>query len=256
YFKLLKVIGFVRQTKLTVMYQGQTVINNQSGQLSITDLYKSEERSISLEYINDGEVEYTLSLSSDLNLSTKTLVLNLGIKETVQVKIRMSDASSRKTSTIDINSTNISRPCVTLTFLCESQLPQLGFPSEITKEIRIGQSVDMEQLWMNISRSIKLIECDISIKNLGKSAANIQYIQLLSSKEYQYYPTDFRSFHPIIQFKASDIFTGIPYHLEFKIPILEISPKAFFNIGVIKNEKIFKPSIILRIFEILILQMM
>ncbi|CAF1185445.1 unnamed protein product [Didymodactylos carnosus] len=273
YFKLLKVIGFVRQTKLTVMYQEQTVINNQSGQLSITDLYKSEERSISLEFINDGEVEYTLSLSSDLNLSTKTLVLNPGIKETVQVNICMSDASSRKTSTIDINFTNISRPRLTLTLLRESQLPHLRFPLEITKEIRIGQSADMEQLWMNKSRSMKPIECDISIKNVGKSAANIKYIQLLSSKDStkilsskfivtpdklllnpltdktlkcQYYPTDFRNFHPIIQFKSGDIFTNIPYHLEFKIPILEISPKAFFDIGVIKNEKIFKPSIILR----------
>ncbi|CAF1360663.1 unnamed protein product [Adineta steineri] len=273
YFKLIKVIGFIRQPKLMVSYQGQIVINNQSGQLSITDLYKSEERLISLEYLNDGEVEYTLSLSSELNLSTKALILSPGMKETVQINIAMNNISSRKTATININFMNINRSRLTLTIICELQTPNLRFPYEITKEIRIGQSADMEQLWMNTTRSIKPIECDILIKNLGRSVTNVKYIQILSSKDStkilsskfivtpdklllnastdktvkcQYYPSDFRDFEPFIQFKYGDTITRIPYKLTFKIPILEILPKAFLDIGVINNGKTFTSPITFR----------
>ncbi|CAF1361600.1 unnamed protein product [Adineta steineri] len=272
YLKMIKVVGFIRQPKLTISYQGQTVINNQSGQLLITDLYKSEERLISFEYFNDGEVEYALSLSSTLNLSTKTLVLSPGMKETVQINIVMNNTSSRKTATIDINFMNINRSRLTLKIICESQILDLRFPSEIKEEIRIGQSADMEQLWTNITRTMKPIECDISIKNLGRSLTNVKYMQILSKDstkilsskfivtpdklslnastdktvKCQYYPCDFRDFESIIQFKYGDTFTKIPYKLTFKIPILEISPKAFLDIGVIKNEKTFKSSITLR----------
>ena len=83
--KWLKVLGQVRRTRLLVSHQGRVIMDNvQSGRLSLSDFDKGEKRRLSLQFRNDGEVEYALRLqSSTLKLFVDNVTM--GAKETKDV---------------------------------------------------------------------------------------------------------------------------------------------------------------------------
>ncbi|CAF1045122.1 unnamed protein product [Didymodactylos carnosus] len=182
--------------------------------------------------------------------------------------------SSTQNYTLDIAFTNSKRH-LELQLICETSSSKLTFsPTNIQREIRIGQTADMSILWDDMLSKIKPIETKMSINNSGNASANIKYAHIVlvngrqkmlsstflmkpdqlwlkpsqeSTIQFQYYAVDLRDFSSIVNLKSnsSETLLNIPYYLKFKLPILQTTPHALFDIGLINFGKSYKSFILL-----------
>ncbi|CAF4720215.1 unnamed protein product, partial [Rotaria sp. Silwood2] len=131
-FKLFKVLGYIRQTHLMLLYQGRIIMdNNQSNRLLIPDFYKNEKRRISIELQNTGQIEYTLRLHSPtLKLITNDIHMPINEKKTIDIEIQMNN-NQHQEFILNIDFINNKRQCQ-LIFVCETSF------ADITYSIRNG----------------------------------------------------------------------------------------------------------------------
>ena len=271
--KWIKVCAQIRETHLTVSYNGYRILNNTtSGRLTIDDFYKGEKRIIPIEFHNSGPVAFTLRISWDHSKhDVVELKLNPGDTKKLEKEIQMPVGLGRTSFNQSIEFVNINRSCQWI-LTCEtasSVLTQKFATADNRQLIKIAQLSDME----NIMRRNLDFECQVYFKNLSKASATLCFSRLVSRQDstkvlstrfriephnvlikpntdmavqFIYSAVDLRTLEANVELSSNTSVQPLiyPFVVDFQMPVLEIIPRTVVDIGIIQNGKITKEKIL------------
>ncbi|CAF4351995.1 unnamed protein product, partial [Rotaria sp. Silwood2] len=271
--KAIKINAKIQQHSLEIRYQDRTIDKNQSQYvLTMNNFYQGERRTLPIEFINNGPVEYTLRLKSQsIKSSISELQLPVNKKENINLEIQMPNNCISQTFNLEIGFLS-SRHQYYLVLQCETIEPTMTYTTSNPQNkhiISINQKGDMDLIQDKTLGTLQPVSQEVKFKNTSRATATFHFLQVTNAQnpslslpsrfkimpdnvimkpnenvlvQFIYYPIDLRPFNANIQLKSNTSIhpINIPYSVEYHTPILQTVPYSVIDIGLIKSGIISK----------------